>query len=399
MVADADRAIGRIDVLGPVERHELLVRRNDTGHEVPATTLNGLLAEQAARTPDASALVFEDTTLTYAELDARANRLARRLVAEGVGPEGTVAVAVPRSPELVVALLAVLKARRRLPAGRPGLPGRPHRVSAHRGEARPAAHGRGGRAPRGPGPPRPRLALDDPALLTGLESLDASPLPDTARPDNPAYVIYTSGSTGRPEGVPVPHRGIVNRLLWMQDRYGLRADDRVLQKTPSGFDVSVWEFFWPLITGATLVLARPEGHRDPVYLAGLIRAERITTLHFVPSMLQAFLAEQAAAGCGDSLRRVICSGEALTGDQRSRFFELFDAELHNLYGPTEASVDVTHWTCEPSEGARSVPIGHPVWNTRVYVLDAALRPVALGVAESSTSPASSWPAATWAVRH
>ncbi|MFD5495941.1 amino acid adenylation domain-containing protein, partial [Streptomyces sp. NPDC127091] len=380
VVADADRAIGRIDVLGPVERHELLVRRNDTGHEVPATTLNGLLAEQTARTPDASALVFEDTTLTYAELDARANRLARRLVAEGVGPEGTVAVAVPRSPELVVALLAVLKAGAAYLPVDPDYPA--DRIGYLLTEAKPALLLTVAAAalPEDLDLPVPRLALDDPALLTGLESLDASPLPDTARPDNPAYVIYTSGSTGRPKGVPVPHRGIVNRLLWMQDRYGLRADDRVLQKTPSGFDVSVWEFFWPLITGATLVLARPEGHRDPVYLAGLIRAERITTLHFVPSMLQAFLAEPAAAGCGESLRRVICSGEALTGDQRSRFFELFDAELHNLYGPTEASVDVTHWTCEPSEGARSVPIGHPVWNTRVYVLDAALRPVAPGVA-------------------
>ncbi|MCF4140793.1 amino acid adenylation domain-containing protein [Streptomyces sp. Tue 6430] len=380
VVADADRAIGRIDVLGPVERHELLVRRNDTGHEVPATTLTALLAGQAARTPDAPALVFEDTTLTYAELDARANRLARRLVAEGVGPEGTVAVAVPRSPELVVALLAVLKAGAAYLPVDPDYPA--DRIGHLLTEARPAllltvaAAG----LPERPGPRVPRLALDDAELIAGLEAIDSSPLPETARPDNPAYVIYTSGSTGRPKGVPVPHRGIVNRLLWMQDRYGLRADDRVLQKTPSGFDVSVWEFFWPLITGATLVLARPEGHRDPVYLAGLIRSERITTLHFVPSMLQAFLSEPAAAGCGESLLRVFCSGEALTGDQRSRFFELFDAELHNLYGPTEASVDVTHWTCEPFEETRAVPIGHPVWNTRVYVLDAALRPVAPGVA-------------------
>ncbi|WP_279578637.1 non-ribosomal peptide synthetase [Streptomyces sp. Tu 3180] len=380
VAADADRTIGRIDVLGPVERHELLVRRNDTRHEVPDTTLNALLAEQAARTPDAPALVFEDTTLTYAELDARANRLARRLAAEGAGPERTVAVAVPRSPELVVALLAVLRAGAAYLPVDPDYPA--DRIGHLLTEARPAllltvaAAG----LPELPDLRTPRLALDDAELTAELRSLDAAPLPDTARPGNPAYVIYTSGSTGRPKGVPVPHRGIVNRLLWMQDRYGLRADDRVLQKTPSGFDVSVWEFFWPLITGATLVLARPEGHRDPVYLAGLIRAERITTLHFVPSMLQAFLAEPAAAGCGASLRRVICSGEALTGDQRSRFFELFDAELHNLYGPTEASVDVTHWTCDPSEGTRAVPIGHPVWNTRVYVLDAALRPVAPGVA-------------------
>ncbi|NHC16653.1 AMP-binding protein, partial [Motilibacter deserti] len=198
--------------------------------------------------------------------------------------------------------------------------------------------------------------------------------------------IYTSGSTGRPKGVLVPHSGIVNRLVWMQHRYGLEPGERVLQKTPSGFDVSVWEFFWPLQVGATLVVARPEGHKDPAYLAALLRDERITTLHFVPSMLAAFLAQNTPtdlAAC-TSLRRVVCSGEALPGELKDTFHAAYAGAqapaLHNLYGPTEASVDVTSWECRPEHGPGPVPLGGPVWNTRLYVLDAALRPVAPGVA-------------------
>ncbi|MEU8350899.1 amino acid adenylation domain-containing protein, partial [Streptomyces sp. NPDC048845] len=207
-------------------------------------------------------------------------------------------------------------------------------------------------------------------------------------PDHPAYLIYTSGSTGRPKGVTVTHRAIVNRLAWMQGQYGLHADDRVLQKTPSSFDVSVWEFFWPLTEGAAVVLARPDGHRDPAYLAGLIRAERITTLHFVPSMLTAFVRALEAASdepeWAASLRRVFTSGEALSGETARRWSELTSRSgrgpvpLHNLYGPTEAAVDVTWF---PYEGGTelSVPIGRPVWNTRLHVLDPCLRQVPDGV--------------------
>ncbi|MYV68438.1 AMP-binding protein, partial [Streptomyces sp. SID2131] len=200
--------------------------------------------------------------------------------------------------------------------------------------------------------------------------------------------IYTSGSTGRPKGVAVTHRAIVNRLAWMQGEYGLTADDRVLQKTPASFDVSVWEFFWAPTTGATVVLARPDGHRDPGYLAELIRAERITTLHFVPSMLAAFVQALAAAPGGPdwaaTLRRAFCSGEALTGPDARRWAELTSrpgrgpVPLHNLYGPTEAAVDVTHFPYEGGDGP-AVPIGRPVWNTRLHVLDPFLRPVPDGV--------------------
>ncbi|MHA5055178.1 AMP-binding protein, partial [Streptomyces sp. SD15] len=192
----------------------------------------------------------------------------------------------------------------------------------------------------------------------GLPEGPCGELPRSYDPRHPAYVIYTSGSTGRPKGVVVPQAGIVNRLLWMQDTYRLTPADRVLQKTPSSFDVSVWEFFWPLITGATLVLARPEGHKDPAYLAGLIKDCGITTSHFVPSMLQAFLDAPRAAGCDGSLRQVMCSGEALPVSLAERFHQVLPgAALHNLYGPTEASVDVTAGQILP--GATAVPIGRP----------------------------------------
>jgi FkbM family methyltransferase len=175
--------------------------------------------------------------------------------------------------------------------------------------------------------------------------------------------------------VVVQHDAIVNRLAWMQAKFGLAADDRVLQKTPFGFDVSVWEFFWPLLEGATLVVARPGGHRDPEYLAELIREEGVTSVHFVPSMLHVFLSSPAAAKC-TGLRRIICSGEALPAPLVERYFETLSVPLYNLYGPTEAAVDVTCWDCAPSA---SVPIGSPVWNTRMHVLDPLLRPVPIGV--------------------
>ncbi|MGW0536590.1 amino acid adenylation domain-containing protein, partial [Streptomyces sp. NPDC003032] len=341
-------------LLEPAERR-LLAEWNDTAHPVPDTTLVSLLAEQAARTPDAVAVVLDDQALSYAELHERAGRLAQWLRGRGAGPETVVAVTLPRSLDLVIALLGVLKSGAAYLPVDPGYP--PERVAFMLDEA------------------APLLTLD---RLPDTDGLDVAREPSALRPHHPAYVIYTSGSTGRPKGVVVPHRGIVNRLLWMQDTYRLGADDRVLQKTPASFDVSVWEFFWPLITGARLVVARPEGHKDPAYLAGLIRREKITTAHFVPSMLAAFLAEPTTAGC-DPLRRVICSGEELPTSLARRFSQLLGAELHNLYGPTEASVDVTAWPCSVATDRPGTPIGRPVWNTTAYVLDGALRPVPAGV--------------------
>jgi len=187
---------------------------------------------------------------------------------------------------------------------------------------------------------------------------------------NLAYVIYTSGSTGQPKGAMNTQAGICNRLRWMQAAYGLTGADRVLQKTPFSFDVSVWEFFWPLLTGAGLVLARPRGQQDSGYLAALIKREQITTVHFVPPMLQVFLEMAGVAECR-SLRRVICSGQALSVELQERFFGRLGCavELHNLYGPTEAAVDVTAWACRPGRELRTVPIGRPIANTQVYVLD------------------------------
>ncbi|WP_344516021.1 amino acid adenylation domain-containing protein, partial [Dactylosporangium maewongense] len=341
-----------IGVLNPGELDRVLVEWNDTAVDVPAATLPGLFAAQVARTPDATALVFEGESLSYAELDGRANRVARFLIDRGVVADSVVGVSLPRGFDLVVALLAALKAG-------------------------------GAYLPIDPELPAERVAFmvaDAGAVCVISEEIPAGS--DTAPevvvvPGQAAYVIYTSGSTGAPKGVAVSHEGIVNRLVWMQSRFGIQEGDRVLQKTPFGFDVSVWELFWPLIQGATMVIARPDGHRDPAYVAELIRAERVDTVHFVPSMLEAFLATPGAASCG-GLRRVVCSGEALGQAVRERFFEtLPGVGLFNLYGPTEASVDVTE--CEVREEG-PVPIGRPVFNTRVYVLDDRLAPVPVGVA-------------------
>ncbi|MEW1825903.1 amino acid adenylation domain-containing protein [Streptomyces sp. NPDC088196] len=356
----------------PPERALVLDEFNRTDRALPPTTLIGPIEARAAHTPDATALVFGAVSLTYAELNARANRLARHLQSLGARPGAVVAVSVPRSAELIVALLAVLK------AGAAYLPLDPdyptERLAYMLGDAAPvcAVTDRAGRLPDDTGTP-----------LVVLDGLDVSGYPrvNPARaltPDHPAYVIYTSGSTGRPKGVVVAHAAIDNRLRWMQHAYGLGAGDRVLQKTPSSFDVSVWEFFWPLRQGATLVVAEPGGHKDPVYLARLIREQAVTTCHFVPSMLQVFLAGPDAAGCG-GLRRVFCSGEALPRETAHAFARtLPGVELHNLYGPTEAAVDVTYHACVP-EDSGPVPIGRPVWNTRLYVLDAALQPCPPGV--------------------
>ena len=360
-----------IDVMPEEERHKLLIEWNATGAAYRLDKcVHELFEEQAARTPDAVAVVHDRRTLTYSQLNARANQLAHYLRDLGVGPEALVAVCVERSLEMVVGLLAILKAG-------------------------------GAYVPMDPDYPRERLAymLKDSApaavltqshvkdmLPTGSDSLPViaidsdAPLwasmpgsnPDCAglSADNLAYVIYTSGSTGMPKGAMNAHIAVVNRLLWMQDAYRLTADDAVLQKTPFSFDVSVWEFFWPLLTGARLAMARPGGHKDPAYLCDAIQQEKITTLHFVPSMLRAFLEYEGASSCR-SVKRAICSGEALPAALARRFRErLPGCELHNLYGPTEAAVDVTAWKCGAGTEAAGVPIGRPIANTRIYILEA-----------------------------
>ncbi|MCE6998606.1 amino acid adenylation domain-containing protein [Saccharothrix sp. S26] len=358
VTADPDVRLHDVDVLGEAARDRIVVAWNDTARTVPDATLPALFSAQARRTPDAVALVDVDRQLTYAELDARIDRLAAALHAKGAARERVVAVLLPRSVDLVVALHAVHRAGAAYLPVDPGYPA--DRVAFMLADADPV------------------LVLDADALRD-LEDGPAVALPEV-RGGDPAYVIYTSGSTGRPKGVVVEHRAIVNRLLWMQDEYRLGPDDRVVQKTPSSFDVSVWEFFWPFQVGAALVVARPDGHRDPAYLADVIRREGVTTAHFVPSMLDAFVAHLEGSGerC-PSLTRVVCSGEALPTALARRFAAVSDAGLHNLYGPTEAAVDVTAHAVRGDETTATVPIGRPVWNTGVHVLDDRLRPVPPGV--------------------
>ncbi|MEU0768670.1 amino acid adenylation domain-containing protein, partial [Streptomyces albogriseolus] len=381
--AEADTPVGTLDVLALEEERRLLTEWNATAHRYPDTTLPELFEAQAARTPGRDAVLYRGEALSYEELDARADALARVLRGLGAGPEGLVALAVPRSPELIVSLLAVLKTGAAYLPLDPDYPA--ERIAAMLADARPAVlvttTAALGRLPTTE--TLTRLLLDDPATLAALrEAPSPRPAGDAAMrvlPRHPANVIYTSGSTGTPKGVVNTHEGLVNRLLWMQDRYGLDATDRVLQKTSCGFDVSGWEFFWPLVTGATLVVAEPERHKDPAYLAALIAEQDVTTVHFVPSMLKGFLAEPAAAGCV-SLRRVLCSGEVLPAELVARFHAVLGCELHNLYGPTEAAIDVTSFACDPADASGSAPpIGTPIANTRVYVLNRALQPVPAGV--------------------
>jgi amino acid adenylation domain-containing protein/FkbM family methyltransferase len=365
---------------------------NHTRAAYPAAhlCLHQLIAAQAARTPAATALAFAGEELTYGELAARANRLARHLRRLGVGPEVLVGICAERSLDLLVGLLAILQAGGAYvpldpsyPAERLGFMLEDARVPVLLLDSRLAAVLPERAETR-------RVWLDDAGAWSGESPLD---LANLTHPDNLAYAIYTSGSTGRPKGAMNTHRAIVNRLLWMQDAYGLTAADSVLQKTPISFDVSVWELFWPLLAGARLVLARPGGHQDAAYLVGVIAAERITTVHFVPAMLRAFL-DQPGVESLSSLRRVIASGEALPYELAQRFLRRSPAELYNLYGPTEAAVDVTAWRCEredapsrvsaapgPSEvpASAGMPIGRPIANLQIHLLDRGGQPVPVGV--------------------
>ncbi len=375
--------LSRLPLLSEAERRQL-ADWNRTAAGFPAEAcLHELIAAQAARTPGAPAVRFAGRTICYAELEEASNRLARRLRRFQVGQEVRVGVCAERSLEMVVALVAVLKAGGAYVPLDPGYPAERLAymledsgvgVLLTQGHLVPAlpAHG-----PLKGAPDQNARVV----LLDELWTLDepASPLATEATPESLAYMIYTSGSTGRPKGAMNAHRGIVNRLAWMQAEYGLGPDDRVLQKTPFSFDVSVWEFFWPLITGACLVVAKPGGHQDANYLVQTIAAEGITTLHFVPSMLQVFVEAPGLEAC-TSLRRVLASGEALPFDLVERWYQRMPAPLHNLYGPTEAAVDVTYWPCAAGDARRLVPIGRPVWNTRIHLLDRWGAAAALGVA-------------------
>ncbi|MEV0294723.1 amino acid adenylation domain-containing protein [Nocardia sp. NPDC050710] len=374
VAADPTVTVGDIDIVDPAEQRR--IRTWSTGPErgVATETLNAALGRHASTTPDAVAVIRGADSVTYAQLYRRGNRLARWLIAQGVGPETVVAVAMRRSIDQVVALCAIVA------AGGCWVPIDPdHPGDRIRYVVEAAA---------------PRCVLTtvaDAFAVTAahpIDTLDLTPFSPEPVLDaerraplcgaNPAYVIYTSGSTGRPKGVAVSHDAIVNQLAWMQDRYRVDAADRYLQKTPATFDVSLWGYFLPLRAGATMILAGPDEHRDPAALGRLIAEHRITLTDFVPSMLSVFATHASAAELA-SLRAIFVIGEALPPETARAFGAVCAAEVHNLYGPTEAAVSITeHHARAADQVAAAVPIGVPEWNSRCFVLDERLRSVPIG---------------------
>jgi amino acid adenylation domain-containing protein len=383
VVAQPAARLGELSWLSAAESQQLR-EWNATAAAYPAASLAALLAAQAARTPEAVAVVCEDAALSHGELAARASRLAGGLRRLGVGPEVRVGICAERSLGLLVGLVAIVASGGAYVPLDPSYPAErlafmldSSGVSILLADGAVGAGLAAGAVDVGRAERRIRLVrLDDPLPSAAPASPSAGA---EINPDHLAYVIYTSGSTGRPKGAMNTHRGIVNRLLWMQGRYHLTPVDRILQKTPLSFDVSVWELFLPLLTGACLVVARPGGHQDPAYLAATIARQEITLLHFVPAMLAAFVDGLGDAPCR-SLRQVIASGEALTWELERRFFSRLRAALDNLYGPTEAAVDVTFWPCDPAGTSGRVPIGRPVANTAIHLLDRHLLAVPAGAA-------------------
>ncbi len=370
-------SLGKLPLLGDEERHTLLSDWQGTHvPRAPGDTVHGSVERQALATPDAVAVACGGQSLTYRALDAQANRLACELVRRGVQPGTFVGVCMDRSVELVVGLLAILKAGGAYVPLDPEYP--VERLRYMLGDvAAPVVLGQARHQPLLDNLRAHALYLDD----GWHERLPQPPAADAPAPacrgDDIAYVIFTSGSTGKPKGCMLPHSAVCNRLSWMQEAYPLDERDRVLQKTPYSFDVSVWEFFWPLRTGASLVLAMPGGHKDPAYLVDLIERERITTCHFVPSMLAVFVNELKPGRCV-GLRQVFASGEALPQGLTRDFARLLPAKLHNLYGPTEAAVDVSFWECQVRADGR-VPIGRPISNVALHVLDRQMQLLPIGV--------------------
>ncbi|MFI5818155.1 amino acid adenylation domain-containing protein [Streptomyces rishiriensis] len=371
---DPGRTVAAVPMLDDAERAAVVHEANATDRAFPDTrTLHDLFAAQAARTPDRTALVeaATGTRLDYAGLDARAERLAAALRADGVAPGDRVAVLLERSQHTVVAVLAALKAGAAYVPVEVGHPAERIAYVLRDSGVRTVLTG----------PGTPQLGLPAGVAVRRVDEEPAAPrpvrpLPALAGPRDLAYVIYTSGSTGRPKGVMVEHRAVVNRLIWMQRRYPVGADDVILHKTPIAFDVSVWELFWWGTAGARVALLPPGAEKDPRQVLRTIAAESVTVLHFVPSMFKAFLelldAEPEVLAQAASVRRIFCSGEALAPDQVAAFHRIFGPDgpgLTNLYGPTEATVDVSYHDCHHSGSVDRVPIGRPIDNLRLYVLD------------------------------
>jgi len=372
-----DQTLADLPLLTKSEQQQILRDWNNTKvNYQQSECLHQLFEQQVEKTPESIALQFETQQLTYKELNEKANQLAHYLQNQGVKPEVVVGVLMERSPFLVIALLAILK------AGGAYLP-----LDLDYPQDRLLFMLKDAQAKlilteekllsRLPDSSTKFICVDQPWQNEIAQESEENPLSEVTG-KNPAYIIYTSGSTGNPKGVINLHLGICNRLLWMQETYLLTTEDQVLQKTPFSFDVSVWEFFWPLLSGARLVLAKPLGHKDSNYLVRLIAQQQITVVHFVPSMLSLFLDHPDIQEC-NSLRQVICSGEPLTIGIQEKFFKRLEAKLDNLYGPTEAAIDVTFWRCRDDENLKTVPIGRPIANIETYILAQNLQPSPVGV--------------------
>lgn len=374
-VTDASRSN---PAMSAAERYRLLVDWNATAVEYPADcTVAKLISERANATPATLALEDDGTALSYGELDARSSQLGNYLVRHyGVGPNTIVALFLDRSIASIIAILGILK------AGAAYLPLDPSHPSERNAFMLSAARPRAVLAISATTPLLPQtssqiIPLDKRRSVIASEAASIPPVHVAS--DDLAYVIFTSGSTGKPKGVMIPHRALTNHMLWMRDRFPLQSNDVVLLKTPFVFDASVWEIFAPLLAGAKLVIAKPSGHKDPAYLAAVIRAHGVTTLQLVPSMLRLFLRERTVGEC-QSLRNVFSGGEVLTTALKDEFFSKLPAQLHNLYGPTETCIQSLAYSCRRNEPEPSttVPIGRPISNTHAYILNENLQPVHIG---------------------
>ncbi|QYX31215.1 non-ribosomal peptide synthetase [Sphaerospermopsis torques-reginae] len=384
IIAQPQKPIHELSILTTSEHHQLLVEWNQTQVEYPQAKQNQCLHQlfelQVEKTPDAVAVVFENQSLTYRQLNQRANQLAHYLQSLGVKPDVLVGICIERSLEMVIGLLGILKAG-------------------------------GAYVPLDPNYPQERLTfmLEDAQismLLTQKQLRESLDIPSVSNiicldsdweiiaqqntenlvsnlvGENLAYLIYTSGSTGKPKGVMITHRAICNHMLWMQETFSFQATDKVLQKTPFSFDASVWEFYAPLLTGGQLIVAEKGGHQDSAYLLKLISEQQVTVLQLVPSLLQMLLEQRGIENC-KSLKHIFCGGEALSVELKQSLLSKLNVNLHNLYGPTETCIDATFWNCKNKHNQQSnqqiVPIGSPIANTQTYILDSHLQRVPIGI--------------------
>lgn len=369
LTTETSKNLDVTSLVGESEAEFLINGLNQTQTEFDYDlTLIHRFQQQAAESPNATALRFEGMDLTYEKLDRFSNQLAHKLIDKGIVPGDVVAIALERSFEMMISIIGIQKAGAAYLPIEPDFPEK--RIEFMLTNS-------GAKVLISEGELVQNLSIgrmtkeDLMSLSTSTETVNL------AAPDNLAYVMYTSGSTGQPKGVMVTHRSVLNRVLWGQGHYGAKKEDVVMQKTPYTFDVSIWEMFWPLLVGGKLVIAKPHGHKDPGYLVNMVRSEKVSVIHFVPSMLTQFLLESEVSEC-KTLEQVFCSGEALLKRIQDQCHQKLDTKLHNLYGPTEAGIEVTHWTCSPDDPYGEVPIGKPTANTQCYILNENLEPVAYG---------------------